>query len=526
MTQADTIFKEFKEHSVAEFFKKNRQMLGYSGKIRSLTTIVHEYVTNALDACEEHGVLPEITVKVEQLGNDHYRVTVTDNGPGIPQSHIGKVFAQMLSGTKFHRFIQQRGQQGIGASGCTMYAQITTGKPIHVITSTGKGKVYEANVMIDVKKNSPLVTDEKEYDGDFTGTTVIGEFKDVQYQQSDKSPGEYVRRTALANPHAKITFIDPNKLKTVYERAVTVLPKKGVAAKPHPKGLEIDDLIEYAHHSKERTIKTFLVNTFDRMSAAKAKEIEELTSIDFQRKPDSISWKDAEEIVDAIKKTQFLAPSTAELRPIGESTIERSFLNVLEPEFHSIRTRKPAVYRGGVPFQVEVGMAYGGKAGRGNENGSTAEILRFANRAPLLFDGGGCAITKAVNSIDWKRYQLRNIETLPLSIFVNICSTYVPYTGAGKQAISDEDEVMKDLGLALMEVARDIKSYVTSERRKYEKHTKKLTLTKYIPEISRAVSELTGAKKEVLEANLLRIVNDKYENGGDEEAEEEAGEEQ
>ena len=107
---ADMIFKEFKQHSIAEFFKKNRQMLGYSGKVRSLTTIIHEYVSNSLDACEEAGLLPEIRVEIRELGEDKYSVKVRDNGPGIPKSIVGKAMATVLAGTKFHRYLQQRGQ--------------------------------------------------------------------------------------------------------------------------------------------------------------------------------------------------------------------------------------------------------------------------------------------------------------------------------------------------------------------------------------------------------------------------------
>src|SRR4030095_6140892 len=110
---AEDIFKQFKEHSVAEFFKKNRQMLGFSGKVRSMTIIVHELVTNSLDACEEAGIMPEIFVQVEELDRekDHYRLTIRDNGPGIPRTHLGKALGQMLAGTKSQRYIQHRGQQ-------------------------------------------------------------------------------------------------------------------------------------------------------------------------------------------------------------------------------------------------------------------------------------------------------------------------------------------------------------------------------------------------------------------------------
>ena len=535
MTKADTIFKEFREHSVAQFFKKNRQMLGYSGKIRSLTTIVHEYVTNGLDACEEAGILPEIHVRVDQLGNDHYRVTVTDNGPGIPKTHVGKVFAQMLAGTKFHRFVQQRGQQGIGASGCTMYGQITTGKPTKIVTSTKKGKIYEAEIMFDVKNNRPLISNEITYDGEMEGTKIVAEFKDVTFNWSEYGPAEYIRRTAVANPHAKIVFIAPDKQRFVYERAVHVLPKKPKPSKPHPRGITVDDMIEYAQHAKERTIKSFLTQTFDRMSGAKADEVEKLTSIDFKRKPDSVSWKDAEEIVDAIKKVKFLAPNTSNLYPIGEKQIEKAVLNVLEPEFHAVRTRSPSVYRGGVPFIVEVGIAFGGKSGRGSGDSVKAEVMRFANRAPLLFDAGGDVITKVVNDIDWKRYSLKKLDNVPVTIIVNVTSSYVPYTSAGKQAISDEEAIRKEVALALMEVGRNVSGYIRRKAKKGEKAAKRATLLRYVPEVAKAVAGLSGDEKKGLELKLLDLVNKKYEeingNGDEEESlpdeklEEEGGDE-
>ena len=152
------IFKQFKEHSVAEFFKKNRQMLGFSGKVRSLTIIVHEFITNSLDACEEGGVLPELFVQIDEIDKDkgHYRMTTKDNGPGIPKTHLGKALGQMLAGTKFHRYIQQRGQQGIGAAACTMFSYLTTGQPTQA-TSCHKGTKITAEVSIDFKANKPNI---------------------------------------------------------------------------------------------------------------------------------------------------------------------------------------------------------------------------------------------------------------------------------------------------------------------------------------------------------------------------------
>ncbi len=151
---AEALAKDFKEHSVAEFFKKNKQMLGLSGKIRTLTTIIHEYVTNSLDACESANILPEIEIKIQELGTEYYEITIKDNGPGLTKDTVGKALGQLLAGTKFHRMIQSRGQQGIGAAGATMYSQTTTGKPVKVISGTGKGKAFSLELTIDPKKIS------------------------------------------------------------------------------------------------------------------------------------------------------------------------------------------------------------------------------------------------------------------------------------------------------------------------------------------------------------------------------------
>ncbi len=365
MPKADELFQEFKEHSVAEFFKKNKQMLGYSGKLRSLTTIVHEYTTNSLDAGEDAGILPELKIKLERLGKSHYKVIEKDNGPGIPQAHVGKVFAKMLAGTKFHRFVQSRGQQGIGCTGCTLYSQITTGKPTKVITSTGKNeKVREMDIMIDVKSNKPKITNKKKYRGEFVGTKTEAKFKDVSFNRSQYGAGEYIRRTALANPHTEITFINPDNNKIEYDRVVSVVPPVPQPSKPHPKGIMVDDMLGYASKTKTRTIRSFLVKTFDRMSNKKTKELEDLVSFSFRQSPSSLGWEKAEEMIDAIKKTDFMAPSTKNLYPIKESRVNKAILNVLDPEYHDVVTRDPVAYKGGVPFIVEAGIAYGGAAGR------------------------------------------------------------------------------------------------------------------------------------------------------------------
>src|SRR3989338_975281 len=427
---AEQIATEFKEHSVAEFFKKNMQMLGLTGKIKAMTTIVHQYVTNSLDACEDAKILPEIEVQVKEISGEYYEITVKDNGPGLTRDTVGKALGQLLAGTKFHRMMQMRGQQGIGAAGCTMLAQITTGKATQVITGTNKGKPISLEITVDPKKNQAKIANLQELNKEFKGTLIKAKFKGVKYVNSEQAPLEYLRRTAIANPHAKITLIEPSNNKIVFKRTLNDIPKQPLEMQPHPKGVTVDELNTLAKYTDSRSASTFLKNSFDRMGDKAIEEIAKHISFDLKKDPRQLTWEEAEEIVKMFKKINFIAPRTDGLRPIGEDRILKSLESIVKPEFLSVVTRKASVYSGGFPFQVEVGIAYGGNAGRMGETNEEGvlqrkiEIMRFANRAPLLFDTGGCATTKAVQSIDWKRYGLKNFKNAPLTIFVNLISVH------------------------------------------------------------------------------------------------------
>lgn len=510
IVDAEQIAKEFKEHSVAEFFKKNKQMLGLYGKVRTLTTVIHEYCTNSIDAAEEANILPEVDVKIEEIGPEYYEVTAKDNGPGLTKATVGKALGQLLAGTKFHRLIQSRGQQGIGASGVTMLSQMTTGKPVRVITGTSKGKPISLEVSIDPKLNQPKISNIKELNREFRGLAVQAKIKGVLYRESEQGPLEYLRRTAIANPHTQIRFTDPSGQKFLFKRSAASVPKPPVSVKPHPKGVTVDEIITMAKYTDSRKVSSFLRSDFDRMGQKSLEEIAKRVSFDLNKDPKQLRWDEAEEIVKAFKEIDFIAPSADALRPIGGERIKKSLQNIVEPEFLHVLTRKPEVYAGGFPFEVEIAICYGGKSGRtvqgaeGQEK--RLEIMRFANGAPLLFDAGNCAITKAVHSIDWKRYDIRDIDNAPVTVLVNFISVYVPYTGAGKQAIADLDEVMEEIRLALMQSGRKAGRYISTKRKEAERQMKRELFYKYIPEIVNALNAITKTDKEALNKKLRKMV--------------------
>ncbi len=507
---AEEIFKEFKEQSITQFFRKNSQMLGYSGKVRSLTTIVHEYVTNSLDGCEEAGIFPEITVEVKELSENKHHVKVTDNGPGIPQKLVGKALASILSGTKFHRYVQQRGQQGIGAGGCTLFSAITTGKPIAVKSGTGKS-AFECNVAVDIKTNKPLITEMKDLPADFKGLSVQGEFGDTKYERSDHGVQEYIKRTALSNPHITIKLTEPDGKENIFLKSVNEMPKRPKQTKPHPLGISTRDLLDFAHTTDKNKISSFLSESFSRVSPSKVAELKEIAKeVDFDKSPKSLLWPEAEKIVEGFRGMKWMAPETDSLSTIGAQQMESAMLNIINPQFISVTERKPKIFKGGIPFAVEIGIAYGGDAGKVTEEGTKGNIMRSANKVPLLFDGSVCAITEAVNQIQWKRYGIKNFDEEPISVFVNISSVYIPYNGIGKQAVSQEPEIIEELKLGLMESARKMQIHINKQRSMHTMESRYRTIIRYVSQLATNLSEITGEDKSAIEKRLREIVESKY----------------
>jgi DNA topoisomerase-6 subunit B len=301
-----------------------------------------------------------------------------------------------------------------------------------------------------------------------------------------------------------------------------------MVVQPHPLGISTNDLIDFAHREREcRRVSSFLQQRFARFSAAKVDEIRQLCpDVDFDKKPTELQWVEAEKIIKAIhdENVKWIAPATDSVKPIGAEQIEKSLTNILAPQFVVVAERSPKIYKGGIPFMVEAALAYGGGAGKKSGDLMSSEVIRYANRAPLLFDNAGCAITEAVKAIDWKRYKLKNFDEEPLSVFVNISSVYVPYTSAGKQAISNDDEIVQEIKNAIMEAARNLQSYLSGIRRDHERKERKKAILRYVSQLSNDLPDLAGkGKPKELEKKLMGLIENKYSAQIEEDESEEEG---
>lgn len=508
-TKAHEMAKQQREISVAEFFEKNRHLLGFDNKRKALMTAIKEAVDNSLDACEEARILPEVMVEIVDMGNERFRVIVEDNGPGIVKKQIPNIFAKLLYGSKFHRLRQSRGQQGIGISAAALYGQLTTGRPIKITSKIGKNhKAHYYELQIDTQNNKPEIIKDDELEWEKEHGTHVELDLEGSYLKGGQSVDEYLKETAIVNPHVTIIYTNPKAEQIIFPRASEELPKEAQEIKPHPYGVELGMLMKMLKYTESRTLQSFLTNEFSRVGPGTAKQICENAALLPTTAPSQMSREMADKLMEGIRKTKLIIPPSDCVVPIGSELLEKGLRKEINAELYTSVTRPPAVYRGN-PFVIEAGLAFGGMQAAEEP----IRVMRFANRVPLLYQQGACAITKSITSTNWRSYGLsQGTGSLPVgscTIIVHIGSVWVPFTSESKEAIAHYPEIIKEIKLALQECGRKLASYLAKKRRVGDELKKRGYIETYIPHVSEALKEILALKtseQETLEENLKIIL--------------------
>jgi len=514
-----------KQIAISEFFEKNKHFLGFDSLQRSIITAVKEAVDNSLDACEEARILPDIKIKISKIDSkkDILELVAEDNGPGIPQRSIEKVFGQLLFGSRFHAIRQSRGQQGIGITGVVMYSQLTTGKPTNVVSKVAsEATAVTVNIGLDTRKNKAVKSDQdriiwenEDLSPKEHGLKVTTRMK-AKYQRGRQSVYQYLRMTSIVNPHAEITFVDPDGEKHHWPRVTERLPRKVDAIKPHPHGIELGQLQRMCRESKDSRLTVFLRQNFSGVSMRAAKELCEASELPITAKPKTMKPDQVRSLLEAFqgermlggKPIKLLSPPTNCLSPIEEMLIKKGLSKTIDSKFVSTMTRAPTVSHGN-PFQVEVGLIFGD----GMVADKHVEILRFANRVPLMYQQGGCLLTKAIESVDWRQYGLeqaggKGVPKGPAAILVHLASTNVQFTSEAKEALSDNEFVFEESRKAMLEMGRGLRKHLEKKKKMAKTREKFELINDILPAIAeksaaileRPVPELAGSITKIMSA--------------------------
>ena len=491
LTTADKMAAKQRDISVSEFFLKNRHLLGFDNPKKALLTTIKEAVDNSLDACEEAKILPEIKVDVKPLEqDDRFLVTVEDNGPGVVREQIPSIFGKLLYGSKFHSMKQARGQQGIGISAAGMYGQLTTGVSTKITSKiSAKKPAHYFEIQIDTAKNKPTILKDEIVKWKAPHGTRVQIELEAKYQKGPRSVEDYIRQTALANPHATLVFKGPDGTKDEYKSATRKLPISPKEIKPHPHGVELGILMKMLKSTTSRKVGAFLSRDFARISTRTANEICKQAGIDPKARPTAIAHNEADKLYRSMNATKIMNPPTNCLSPIGEPAMQAALKANVEADFYTAITRPPSVYRGN-PFQIEIAVAYGGKM----PVEELAQLMRFANRVPLMYQQSACATTKSVLQTAWKNYGVSQskgaLPTGPLVIAIHMASVWVPFTSESKEAVASYPEIVREIKLALQETGRRLDAYIRRGAREAEAKRKKDYIKSYLPHIGIGLREI------------------------------------
>lgn len=489
--------------STAEYFAKNLQQVGFSSPTKAVLTTLKEAVDNSLDACEMAGIAPEITVEIKKIGagsqknTDLISIVVEDNGPGIDQDNLAMVYGEYLASSKFGRGQCSRGQQGIGISAATTWAQLTNAIGVHVISKTARmKKAVSAVIDVDIKKNKGIIKKKDMIDWKKDHGVRV-EFKLDGRIQLNGEGGllTYLDGTTLVNPHVSLNYklLDEDWVKI--ERVSNDVPPIPPATNPHPHTMKLGELITHAHLYGKISCAKWLKTGFSRVSDQSLQEFVKngLPKKLLDASVSSMTENDLKTVYQAIQKTELMSPSTKSVLSVGEEALAKSIGRIGQVDFFSVVTRKPRIcdFK---PVVVEVALAR--FLNRGGED-EPVQVLRFANRVPLQFDKAACAITKSIESVNWRSYGLNQPkDSVPLGPYVfaiSVVSPFIKFKNASKETIDASDDLVEELRRALMQAGQKLSRHIRREVKAEDLERKIRHIEQFGPMLVEGLVRITSA---------------------------------
>lgn len=495
--------------SSAEYFSKNLQQVGFSSYTKAALTTIKEAVDNSLDACEDAGILPEISVLIEKVGEgtaknaDAIRIRVEDNGPGLEAEDVVKVFGEYLASSKFGRGRCSRGQQGIGISAVTTWAQLTSARGATVITKTSKmRKAVKCVVEVDIKHNKGTLKEKETIDWDREHGLACEFVIDARIQLNGEGGLlAYLNGTTLVNPHLTLKYKVPGEENANWvevPRVTDVLPEIPDAIEPHPHTMKLGEFIAHSHLFGRVTVAAWLKKGFSRISDGILEQMrkEGLPKALLDMSVDNATEEHFKKIFASLQKVQLMAPSTKSVLSIGEAALAKSIQRIGQVDFFAVVSRKPTIcdFK---PVLVEVAIAR--LLDKNMAEDESVTLLRFANRVPLQFDKSACAMTQAATSVNWRSYGLEQPKgALPLGpyiVAVSVVSPFIKFKNASKETVDASDELVEEIRRTLIQAGQRLSKYIRRETKEADLEKKRQHIEMFAPILVDGACRITKSPK-------------------------------
>lgn len=473
-------------------------------------------------------------------GRQFYRVTVEDNGVGMNHSDVPDMLGRVLSGTKYG-VRQTRGKFGLGAKMALIWSKMSTGLPFEIRTCRGTGpdgsgaggdRVSRFTLDIDIHRNEPRVLAEsrepqldpaRPWRGAEISIVIEGAWS--AYRARVLS---YLRQIAVITPYAafRLRYLPPASdsnaddaagdgadhpsnpsssaaasdpsphrlplpilprggLELVHARRTDAVPTPAAEARHHPGAVDLETLARLVGRTRRRTLAAFLCGDFDCVSPDLAERLcgELKGGLRGDTRPDALTTPQIQRLHHLLHEARFPPPGGGHLSPAGEYNLRLGVLKELRPDLIATHAAAPGAHEGHA-FSVEAAVSLGSR----EIAPGSIKVFRFANRIPLLFEGGSdvCSQT-ALKLIRWQDYKI-NPATERIGVFVSVVSTKIPFKGAGKEYISNDVKPLCDsVRNALLACCLQLKTKLAAAQAQRARRDRKRQLLKLVPDAAAAL---------------------------------------
>ncbi len=461
--------------------------------------------------------MPDLVPIDDEEGFKVYEFICFDNGVGMVPSDLEK-YGIYLASSKSEKLRQTRGSQGFGAPSAFSDAQNTTGKPIFTVSKrfTSK-KATVADFYTTTANTKDYVGGPIEMDLPLrNGTFIRLNYLNIQYRRGYADT--YAEMASLLNSHVTIIFIDPYGEVHIYPRRVKQFPDEPKYAQPHPASIRIGEFQDLLRETQETDLRGFLTKAFVRLSRNKAKTIISETNKELRRRrldtiksstpTDALSKTEVELLYRAFSSQDYIAPPTDTVVPVGEEVFEQTIQMAYNPDFVTAVTRKPTSGKG-LSFAIEVCIAYGGEIKPATS--APMVLWRFVNRVPKLRDNSDCATWKAAAMVNWRNYKVSSFDNGiprgPIMVFIHVCGAYVHvmFKGQSKQALAEDEVLLKEIKLALEDAGRKFRRYITRRETAKRKARRAGVLAMYADQFAESLTNIvnTSVGKDLFDAEVV-----------------------